>query len=92
METLIQTTTDGKFLSPDILKIRWRDEIIRLNNKETREMDPEERITANRKALDQAAETLGSAFEEAGIQNEDDIMALIHEIRYSQKKNNESSY
>ena len=84
METLIQTTTDGKILSPDILKIRWREEILCLNNKETREMDPEERITANRIALNLAAEELGPAFEEAGIQNEDDVMELIREIRYSQ--------
>lgn len=86
METLIQTTSDGKILSPDILKVRWHEEILQFNNKETREMDPEERIASNRKALNRAAAELGPAFEKAGIRNEDDVMELIREIRRPSQK------
>ncbi|MBQ6504481.1 MAG: hypothetical protein IJI57_11275 [Flexilinea sp.] len=85
METLIQTGTDGKILSPDILKIRWRNETITLNNGETRSMDHEERIVRNRMILDKSAEELGPAFESVGIRDEDDVMTLIHEIRHSGK-------
>lgn len=84
METLIQSTTDGKILSPDLLKVSWGKDVIVFNNKQTREMNEEERINKNKESLDKAAEVLGPAFAEAGIKNEEDVLSLIREIRYGQ--------
>ncbi|MBQ6482617.1 MAG: hypothetical protein IJI45_16025 [Anaerolineaceae bacterium] len=87
METFVQVTREGKIESPDFLKVRVGNQILNFNNKQVREMDANEKAEKNKTALAELQKEFCGLDEELGLENEDDVMALIREIRYNESKN-----
>lgn len=84
MGTFVRANTEGKIQSPDLLKIRIGNQILTFANKQTREMDCNKRIENNQSALSELQQSFSGLAEELCLEDEDDVMALIREIRYNE--------
>lgn len=82
METFVQVAKDGKIQSPDTLKIHIGNQILNFDNKIVREMKPDIKADNNLSALTELQKDFEGLAGELGIEDEEDVMALIREIRY----------
>lgn len=81
METLIQTTEKGEVKLPDIVKIKFGEKIFVFDNSQAG-------LAAKRENASNVLANIDKTFEglsvDLDVENEDDVMELVREVRYNE--------